>query len=87
MANQSVVVETDDDLTRQLARFLLIAEIASQVLTCYLVVEMVERGQLSYLISWHWRRWKAKYERERSVAKQARFVMWEAHKILEESNG
>lgn len=87
MPAQSIEVDVDDEITRQLARFLLVAEIASQVLTCYLVIEMVERGQLSYLISWHWRRWKARYDHERAVMRQARLVQWTAAKILEESNG
>lgn len=86
MASPSVVVDADDDTTRQLARLLLACEIASQVLTCYLVLEMIERGQLTYLISWHWRKWKEKIARERQIVKQAQFVVWSAQKVLEESD-
>ena len=62
MGNQSVTVQVDKDdaITANLARGVLVAEIAFQVLTCIVVLEMLDKGRLTYKAAWYWRRWTAK---------------------------
>lgn len=68
MNPESVVIDVGEDRAAlSLARVLLVCQIASQVLACYMLVEMVERGQLSAKASWYWRRWRQQV-RERQVA-------------------
>lgn len=91
MATNEVTIATGDDaITRQLARALLVCEIAAQVLACYLVVEMAAHGQVGYLLRWHLERWKRKLRdadtRRRTYHLAYNQMLFEANTILREAD-
>lgn len=66
---------------------LIIAEIAAQIATVYVVVDMVEHGALNMKLAWYWKQWKARYDAERQFRNDLRYALWQARKVLEESHG
>ena len=92
MSNQTVTVQVDKDdaITANLARAVLVGEMALQVLTCLIVVEMLDRGALTYKIAWHWKRWtakaKAQLERDREFRSSLGRMLYEVHEIEKGAN-
>lgn len=78
-------VDRDDRVTTNLARALVVAEIASQVVVCLVVLEMLEHGAISYKVAWHWKRLSAKYRdkarREREYRTSLAFMLYEVDEI------
>lgn len=86
MSQIAVDAETDRP-TVLLARALILSEIASTIMVSYLMFDQVEHGALNLKLAWYWRRWKAKWDAERRFRNDLRYALWQAHKVLEESNG
>lgn len=95
MADGRLVINTEDDAaTRALAQMLLATQIAAQVATCFLLVEMVQHGAISYRLAWYWQKYKAAREMKRKF-RDPGYVIWEAEEIVrqhsderdEENNG
>lgn len=84
----SFQVDESDKMTANLARLLLVMEIASQALACFMVLEMVERGKLTYLINWHWQQWKRRREDEMKRSRDWHLalgrMLFEAERIVKE---
>jgi hypothetical protein len=87
MTERSVTmhVDSEDGITTNLARILLVTEIAAQVLACFIVLEMIEHGGITYKIAWHWqklrRRYESQLENERGFKRSLGRMLYEVDQI------
>lgn len=82
-------VADDDTITTNLARVLLVCEIAAQVLAVFMVAEMMGHGSLGYKIDWYMKKARQKLESYRAEQRTWRrslgLMLYEAQRTLEES--
>jgi hypothetical protein len=82
----SFEVDPEDKVTTALARALLAAELVTQLLTAFMILEMVERGQITYKLAWHWRSWRARVraseQGERAWRKDLGAMFYDAERTL-----
>jgi hypothetical protein len=87
MADRTVNIDVGADPSSvRLARALLIAELATQLMAAWMIVDMVERGKLSYRLAWHWgqlrERARARAVQERRIRIEIGRVLYEAERVL-----
>lgn len=87
--SMTLAVDESDTVTTNLARVLLACEIAAQVLTCFIVVEMMAHGSLSYKVDWYMAKAKAKLNERRQSERMWRQslgrMFFEVQRTLEEA--
>jgi hypothetical protein len=87
MTAQNVTIEIaeDDNATKRLARVLLVSEIAVQILACFVVLETLEHGAITYKAQWYWKRWTAKLrareERDRELHREISRLMFDLYEF------
>lgn len=83
----SLKLDRDDRTTTQLARTLLVTEIAVQILGCLVVLDMLEHGAVTYKAKWYFERWRdkasARRGKEIEYRKSLGRMLYEASEIIE----
>lgn len=76
-------VTDEDQLTKALCQIKLVLDVVGAMEAVWFFFNLTSRGQLNYLVMWHYRQWQQRSKAEKRLRTDIGRVLFEAQRVLE----